>query len=77
MSWANYVEDLMIRRRLHKSKIPGGHQGGSLQRREFHLSSAIEWNYDVRKRRMISELSGVVAGYDKPRLRTLTHLYAS
>ena len=64
MRWANYVEDLMIRRRLRKSNIPEDIKEALCNGREFHLSSAIEWNYDVRKRRMVTEL--VAAGFDAP-----------
>jgi hypothetical protein len=64
MRWANYVEDLMIRRRLRKSHIPEDIKETLCHGREFHLSSAIEWNYDVRKRRLVSEL--VAAGFDAP-----------
>ena len=64
MRWANYVEDLMIRRRLRKSQIPEDIKEALCNGREFHLSSAIEWNYDVRKRHMVSELSA--AGFSAP-----------
>lgn len=64
MRWVNYVEDLFIRRRLQQSNVPEDIKDVLCNGREFHLSSAIEWNYDVRKRRMISELAN--GGFEAP-----------
>jgi hypothetical protein len=64
MRWANYLEDSMIRRRLNKSTVPMDIRENLCEGREFQVSTAIEWNYEIRHRNLVEELGH--SGYDHP-----------
>ena len=64
MRWANYLEDAMIRRRLARSDVPYDIRDRLCNGREFQVSTAIEWNYEIRHRDLVAELSE--SGYNCP-----------
>ena len=64
MRWANYLEDSMIRRRLNKSTVPMDIRENLCEGREFQVSTAIEWNYEIRHRNLVEELGH--SGNDHP-----------
>ena len=56
MRWASYIVDLLIRRRLAASTIPDDIREQLCTGREFQVSTAIDWNYEVRRKPIISEM---------------------
>jgi hypothetical protein len=64
MRWANYLEDSMIRRRLFKSTIPLSIKKKLFDGKEFQVSAAIEWNYEIRHRNLLDDMHH--SGYDRP-----------
>ena len=63
LRWANYLEDLLIRKRLSRSDVPLDIKERLCNGKEFQVSTAIEWNYEIRHRNLIDDLGS--SGYDR------------